>query len=140
MSLCVTTSLVLIPTYTQECVSATGLTDMPPTDEKLADIRECPQRVGTTFSTRRQQTKMSVVWRVEPTDTFADIASQVYSYYQQPSFWKLPRILVTSCGANNGILLLLRLKTHPRWPPLHCQTHKRCFTILIFICCRCAHG
>jgi len=62
----------------QECVSATaGLTDTTPTDEELADMRECRRRVGTTFSTRRRQTKMSVVSGVEPTDTNPDIASHV---------------------------------------------------------------
>jgi hypothetical protein len=72
----VTTSLILIPTFTQECVLATGLTNTTRTDEKLADIRECRLRVGTTFSTCRRQNKMSVVWWVEPTDTNPDIASQ----------------------------------------------------------------
>ena len=47
----VTTLLVLIPTYMQECVLATGLTDMTLTDEKLADITECCQHVGPTLST-----------------------------------------------------------------------------------------
>ena len=60
----------------QECVSATGLTETMQTDEKLADIRECRQRVGTTFLTCRQQAKMSVDLGVEPTDTNLDIAIQ----------------------------------------------------------------
>ena len=47
----VTTSLILIPTFMQECVSATGRTDTTQTDEKLADIRECRRRVRTTFLT-----------------------------------------------------------------------------------------
>ena len=72
----VTTWLILNPTFMQECVSATGLTDTTPTDEKLADIRECCRRVGTTFLTCRRQTKMSVVWGVKMTDTNPDIASQ----------------------------------------------------------------
>jgi hypothetical protein len=37
----VTTSLVLIPTYMQECESAAGLTDTTSTAKKLADITEC---------------------------------------------------------------------------------------------------
>ena len=58
----------------------------------------------------------------------------LYCYYQQPSFWNLPRILCT----NNGIVLLLRLKTHLKWLPHHCQTHIRFFTT--FICCGCTYG
>ena len=48
------------------------------------------------------------------------------------------RIIGTSWGANNSILLLLRLKILPRWIPLHCHTHIQCFTT--FICCGWAHG
>jgi hypothetical protein len=42
----------------------------------LADITECCRRVGPTFATCWRQTKMSVVWVVELTDTNPDIASQ----------------------------------------------------------------
>ena len=76
----VTTSLVLIPTHMQECVLATGLTDTTPTGKKMADITECCRRVGPTLSTCQQQTKMSVVGGVEPTDTNPDIASQAIRY------------------------------------------------------------
>ncbi len=37
--------------------------------QNLADITECRRCVGPTFLTCRQQTKMSVVWVVEQTDT-----------------------------------------------------------------------
>jgi hypothetical protein len=62
------------------------------------------------------------------------------SLAKKQALWRLPRILGTgtSEGANNGILLLLRLMTHQRWLPLHCHTHQKCFTT--FICYGCAHG
>ncbi len=57
-------------------MSATKFPDTTLTAKILADITECHQRVGPTFATCRGQTKMSVVWVVEPTDTNPDIASQ----------------------------------------------------------------
>jgi hypothetical protein len=53
----VPSSLVLIPTAMQECVSVTGLTDMTPTAKKIADITECCRHVGMTLSTCLRQTK-----------------------------------------------------------------------------------
>jgi hypothetical protein len=70
------TSLVLIPAYIYENVSATKFPDTTLAAKKLANIRECRRCIGPTFATCRQQTKMSVVWVVEPTDTNPDIASQ----------------------------------------------------------------
>ncbi len=43
-----------------------------------------------------------------------------------------------SQGANKSEVLLLRLYTHPRRLPLHCQSHVRCFTT--FICCGWTYG
>ncbi len=50
--------------------------DRTPTAKKIADITECRQCVGPTFTACQQQTKMSVIWMVEPTDTNPNIASQ----------------------------------------------------------------
>jgi hypothetical protein len=57
-------------------VSATKFPDTTLTAIILANKTECRQRVGPTFATCWQQTKMSVIWVVEPTDTNPDIASQ----------------------------------------------------------------
>ena len=42
----------------------------------MAHITECCQRGGPSFVKCWQQTKLSLVWMVEPTDTNPDIASQ----------------------------------------------------------------
>jgi hypothetical protein len=57
-------------------MSATKFPDTTLTAKILANITECHQRVGPPFVTCQQQTKMSVLWVVEPTDTNPDIASQ----------------------------------------------------------------
>ena len=64
-----TTSLIRIPTYIQESVSATVFPDPMPTAKKKANLRECCRHVGSTLSTCQGQTQMSVVWGVKPTDT-----------------------------------------------------------------------
>ena len=58
--------------------------DTTPTATKLANITECSQRVGPTFPTCWGQTKMSVIWMVEPTYTNPDIVSQA----NKQSEWK----------------------------------------------------
>ena len=70
------TSLVQIPAYMQEIVSATKFLDTTLTAKILADITECCRHVRPTFATCWRQTKMSVLWVVEPTDTTPNIASQ----------------------------------------------------------------
>ncbi len=57
-------------------MSATKFPDTTLTAKILADITECHQRVRPTFVTCWRQTKMSVLWVVEPTDTNPNIASQ----------------------------------------------------------------
>jgi hypothetical protein len=44
--------------------------------QKMTDLTECCQRVGLTLLTCRQQTQMSVIWGVKPTDTNPSIARQ----------------------------------------------------------------
>ena len=54
--------VALIPTFIQECVSATVSPDTTPTAKKKADLTECRRCVGPTLSTCWQQTQMSVIW------------------------------------------------------------------------------
>jgi hypothetical protein len=83
------TSLVLIPAYMKEIVSAMKFPDTTLTAKILADITECRQRVRPTFATCWQQTKMSVVWVVEPTDTNPNIASQGGERPRSVPLWRI---------------------------------------------------
>ncbi len=78
-------------------MSATKFPDTTLTAKILADITECRRHVRPTFATCWRQTKISVIWVVEPTDTNLNIASKV----SNPATFSNPAIVCDSARLSN---------------------------------------
>ena len=106
------------------------------TIEGIALVEAIPIQDGPHFIVKHIEGAVSQYSHA--VDVHMDESLSHYCQACQPSLRKVPIILGTSREANNSVFCVQKLQAHPRWLPLHCQTHIKC--IVTFICCGCAYG